>query len=353
MTRETHYERWHRHYASIASLRKVTSSDEVVAQAWHRTQSFLKLVREACNRPGVDPYTLETPATDPAVNAALRKDQRALMRLGISEVDGLPLHDQYSTLLSMLWQMECHRRAGEKVYEVSPGLADRLAKTELRGLRTPDLKLPFKNIYLQVPAEAGLSIPNPVTGDHEVEGIYVTDTPMGWHLLAVGVSKADELDDALFHFLMRLPDDTAVPDLEFPDHPSTAGLFRFAMNATVYATKLPNAQIDELAGNRDFRLLEARMSKLPPGKKKDRLKGQLRGVPAQRRIYLGRDVRKTGVEEGTSTPGTAPSVATLVRGHWRNQPYGPRHTLRRLTWIQPFWRNVDAEELSNPRYILD
>jgi hypothetical protein len=35
---------------------------------------------------------------------------------------------------------------------------------------------------------------------------------------------------------------------------------------------------------------------------------------------------------------SAPSVTTLVRGHWTNQPHGPGRTLRRLQWIQPYWR---------------
>ena len=34
----------------------------------------------------------------------------------------------------------------------------------------------------------------------------------------------------------------------------------------------------------------------------------------------------------------SPHVTTLVRGHWRQQAHGPRHTLRRTTWIEPFWR---------------
>lgn len=33
-----------------------------------------------------------------------------------------------------------------------------------------------------------------------------------------------------------------------------------------------------------------------------------------------------------------PKVTTLVRGHWRNQACGPRHSLRRVTWIEPFYR---------------
>lgn len=37
---------------------------------------------------------------------------------------------------------------------------------------------------------------------------------------------------------------------------------------------------------------------------------------------------------------SAPSVTTLVRGHWTHQPYGPGAQLRRLQWIQPYWRGA-------------
>lgn len=41
----------------------------------------------------------------------------------------------------------------------------------------------------------------------------------------------------------------------------------------------------------------------------------------------------------------APSVRHLRRGHWRHQPHGPRHELKRLQWIQPCWVNADSETL--------
>lgn len=34
----------------------------------------------------------------------------------------------------------------------------------------------------------------------------------------------------------------------------------------------------------------------------------------------------------------SPHVTTLVRGHWRQQTHGPKHSLRRTQWIEPFWR---------------
>jgi hypothetical protein len=40
----------------------------------------------------------------------------------------------------------------------------------------------------------------------------------------------------------------------------------------------------------------------------------------------------------TGTRRSEPKVTTLVRGHWRHQAHGPQHALRRLQWIQPFYR---------------
>ena len=39
-----------------------------------------------------------------------------------------------------------------------------------------------------------------------------------------------------------------------------------------------------------------------------------------------------------SRKGSSPKVQFYVRGHWRNQAYGPQHTLRRQQWIEPFWK---------------
>jgi hypothetical protein len=56
--------------------------------------------------------------------------------------------------------------------------------------------------------------------------------------------------------------------------------------------------------------------------------------------------------EGKQSRGPT-NVSTLVRGHWRQQAHGPRHTLRRVTWIQPHWRgegplNVRTTHLKGP-----
>ncbi len=51
------------------------------------------------------------------------------------------------------------------------------------------------------------------------------------------------------------------------------------------------------------------------------------------------DLRKEVSEyvQGTRK-GVSPKVQFLVRGHWKNQPYGPKQSLRKQIWIKPFWK---------------
>ena len=39
-----------------------------------------------------------------------------------------------------------------------------------------------------------------------------------------------------------------------------------------------------------------------------------------------------------------------VRGHWRNQPYGEKHTLRKRKWIMPFWKGPEMSEVVSKIY---
>lgn len=46
---------------------------------------------------------------------------------------------------------------------------------------------------------------------------------------------------------------------------------------------------------------------------------------------------------------TGPTVQSLVRGHWKNQPHGPKRAHRKCIWIEPYWRGPeDAPILTRP-----
>jgi hypothetical protein len=81
---------------------------------------------------------------------------------------------------------------------------------------------------------------------------------------------------------------------------------------------------------------------------------RVRNIPPQhRRFFLGRDVR-ADVREGVKhyvngTRHKSPAFQFVVRGHYRNQPYGPKQASRRIQWIEPFWKpgkNPDAPILA-------
>lgn len=46
------------------------------------------------------------------------------------------------------------------------------------------------------------------------------------------------------------------------------------------------------------------------------------------------------------------SVRWLVRGHWTHQAHGPEHSLRRLQWIEPYWKGADDAPINVRPHIL-
>jgi hypothetical protein len=275
-----------------------------------------------------------------------------------------------------LWQFQCHRLAGERVYELSLGLAERLLKTELRGLGTDDLRLPFQNVYLVIPAELGLKLMNEKTGEHDLEGVYITEYMRKgmrrWKLLFWGPPNAQsehEFDDTIFHFSVELPAeatlDKALDDSELfrgsiynPGTPAAKAyyldqwrrLFQLVMNAVVYCT-WPDAELREVR-NAEFLRLQEQLRKHPKGSHKyERTREKLRETPQQRRVVLGPSV--TRLETLASQGGASPLVRTLVSGHWQRFAYGPGKMQRKWGWREPFWRGPEEGPESNPRRVLE
>jgi len=77
-----------------------------------------------------------------------------------------------------------------------------------------------------------------------------------------------------------------------------------------------------------------------------------RGIPKQWVIKLGRPVKldvREQVRSFSRGDGVKPSVQVLVRGHWKQQPCGPRNTQRKWKQMEPYWRGPeDAPVLVRP-----
>lgn len=57
------------------------------------------------------------------------------------------------------------------------------------------------------------------------------------------------------------------------------------------------------------------------------------------------DARKV-IKEYSMHGGKSPSVQTLVMGHWKMQPHGPRSTLRKRIYRAPYWKGNPAAKIA-------
>jgi hypothetical protein len=292
----------------------------------------------------------------------------------------------YASALTGMIQNWCyliHEHAGKKVYEVSPGLAERLRHTELRGINSDDLRMPYASIYVMIPKSESnnLRLYNEETGWHQLEGFYLTEDPVGedpskpvrtWRFLFVGTAHdgTNAFDDALFHFSIELPENTPISDILSNEQrvvdDSTLiidqkardifrtewkGLFNWAMNVVMYST-WPDVEVEHFMANDEARALWNRISKLPKGRKKDDLKDRFKKLIPQNRIRLGRSITLWSPEENSSESINVRRVRTLVSGFWMRQAYGEGRSFRRWRYQPPYWRNRDSSEESNNKHVL-
>jgi hypothetical protein len=259
--------------------------------------------------------------------------------------------------------------SGKRTYEVSPGLAVKLGATELRGLKTDDLRLPYESLYLVIPPEAGLTVFNEETGEHPADGAYITEEKRAdgrvWQIMVTSLSKVEEnpYDDALHFFRVHLPEGMLLEDaikhtMRIFEEEGAAKLnhfkllerwpvfFRWVMNAMIYAT-WPDAEREDVMLNKEARQLWERLQKVPKGSpKRERLREEFKQLDPKRRIYLGRGVRPE-LDEHESAKGRPLEVRVRVQGHWKKQAHGEGRALRKTIWVQPYWRGPDDGALGS------
>jgi hypothetical protein len=225
--------------------------------------------------------------------------------------------------------------------------------------------MPVPNVYFVVPPEANLRVWNNESGWHRLIGVYLTEDlyngVRGWRFLACGESKPIEVykglydnNDALVYFSVPLPEGVPLVDTvariqdtiekeekelhhKFDNmHEEWKNIFHWVMNVVLYYG-VHDVEKEEVIANPEAKRILEQAQALPKGSKKGkRLSKQLSTMHQCRRVVLGRSVVQRGSWQLT--------VRVLVSGHWRNQPYGPGSMLRRLQWIEPYWKGKDEEE---------
>jgi hypothetical protein len=271
-------------------------------------------------------------------------------------------------------------RAGHHVFRLWPALCHALLATDLRA-PLDALRLPFHGFYMHFPLAVGdcIQIDNRDGSVLPADGAYVT-RPLGAHAgeAAIAVRIVSRLHPKALdvgaraltptsNFHYYLVPTTGDEDLTMDSLRAAnakyltkerEGLHFFGpgiqlvLNALLYVNSV-NADVRWGKSERD--LLQEAWVKHPAktAAKFARRATALVQARRDRRHETGRTIRIP-----TLPPNDAGEKAhaawqlqhrVQVRGHWRNQAYGPGRADRRLRWIEPHWRGPDMAEIVSRR----
>lgn len=291
------------------------------------------------------------------------------------------------------WINQKFDQAGRKRYEVSLGLAERLAFTELRGIAAKDIRLPFPAILIEIPASMAfgieaLEIQKVILIQEEAPGGIAAQSGITrvWNLTMIpaqleGMLQAEdriilgrlffweedkwtESVDKSINSVYSLssavkPEEQAMMFASLGDSKIQRSLFNLVANLVLYST---NHNAREVPTNKEYIELGERIQKTPASAKKERLKERRRSLAPNYKIVLGTGVRRIPEE---AREGNKIGVRTLVSGFWRNQVYGPAkkdgewipaaERLHQMKWVEPFWRGLELGEeapVTNPTRVM-
>jgi len=150
-------------------------------------------------------------------------------------------------------------------------------------------------------------------------------------------------------------------DFSSDDKFYTDGLlfYRIVLNSILYLSSDHAETAQKLSPKQELLKQSEQISSRPKRKKATfaaSLHSELDFIDVGVSIASMRDIASSGDDKGDERlekiAGQKLLKRLMVRGHWRNQPYGPGQALRRLKWIMPYYKGPDIGELINKPYIV-
>lgn len=357
----------HEHFASIWARRDGVNFwdeldqtwDQLGFQPWEREVRPQDIVRES---PWLRRFFTSMASAPPEVMKRL---------LG----DTSPQKFTEDTLYEYM-TLSLFHRAGHHVFRLWPALCHALMATELRTPRNL-LKLPFWSFYLQFPTAVGqqLTVDNRDGTAFPADGAYVSwgvtgpnrnphpevESAITVKVMSRPVTGPTKfLKDANFHYYFIPVDDDEILDMKTiksfnkwqsaKDSPHFTGpAIQLVLNAVLYINSVNNDV--KYGGASEFATLKAQHEKKPAKEpqKRARRAAALVGASRARQHSMGSTLRIPTLPGDTDAP-SAHTSWTLghrvqVRGHWRQQAYGPGRADRKTIWIQPFWKGPEMGEI--------
>lgn len=279
--------------------------------------------------------------------------------------------------LTVLYIYMAARRFGApSVFELRDTLAEKLLLTDADKIRPDDVQPPLPGFYIQMPPGA-MEMWNNVTGWHKVsfvgvaEGLAKEEIRAGRILYSVFWGEPNEnstspSDDNAQTSFVSLPDgydgsveehEKTIRDVrqkgenrqpfvrwngtEFSFEEGHKLLRKFVINFCLYLSS-PNPDIEPTGSRQTWKDVI------------DKAEGARKTGPhARRQVTIGKNFSLWDVGRRVNRiQRTMTATDVLVRGHWTRQAHGPRWSLRKVIWIEPFVRLRTGGEVEGHEYAV-
>ena len=249
-------------------------------------------------------------------------------------------------------------QAGKKDFYVYSDLVPMLRDTDLLEIPPKELKFPFEafSIIFKKGTIRGRGAP--------MDRIFVSCADGD---ILSGFLASDNYNGAPI-FLSRLWDDTTLPEMAkayaevAPTVKGYSDLKRQSARDAMYLlfnllTYINCENADVQRDNSQAEAIKKKLAAFNGSKKKTRkqkvLEQELHKARKHHIYLVGKSVRADKFYDVTPTDeGRKILKRFRVRGHFRNQPYGPERSLVKRRWIKPFWKGPDLAELINSGYVV-
>lgn len=268
----------------------------------------------------------------------------------------MPLLQQaLSTTLHELYHLSRWRHFGRRVYVLERDTFELLANSDLPDMPAEHLAAPLPHFYVRFPDGvfqfdvSGDPAPQPAEGvmvgfDHADPGIGRTREIS---FLITGRSELNAADDNVAYVSAIVRPETPLSKLLMPDAKhAVEKVGREALSKTV-----PRAIVALClylqSEHPELEPVPPRKLKDPTryaGKKRRRIERENERLSALGYIRVGRPLENVPGVKRDAEGKWRLEHQVWVRGHWRWQTHGPRHSLRKLIFIRPHLRGPDLAE---------
>lgn len=260
-----------------------------------------------------------------------------------------------------------------QIFQIQPGLADKLYLTDVHQVKWGDVHFPFPSLVLHIPPYL-CSLEDAHTGWHEVDTVFVTNgrilsnNTRSISLFLIGRENKNSIialdDSAFFVNLFREEDgieasiqravgnmrnDVPISKNVMRDkegrtvEKAAVQIIRFVISCLLYINMHPDdVQKDAYPQKR---LKTKEKIKTLTGKKRKNATKRLKSIEAthsQKPFVVGRkvviDKKLSQVAKAESKSYGHVQTASYVRGHMKKQAHGPSQSLRKLIWVEPHMR---------------